>query len=295
MFYEYAIDPELAATWYDRKKFKDYKNAFCMDNGRIISSWPMDNLTKWKKLVRDAFERQISKNDPKYELAYSLLTQHLSYISEAIIIRQRRLSFDGDWLEETEYEHNLRHFRCILSLSNPREKSFVVTAKEVDDDLFLGDKDVECWKTPITPCVPRTVFEFTKVVAPLLRNCRHAVFVDPHFDPLKSRFLNPIKEMLAIQMSKSCDSSTIQAEIHVDGTKIKKEVDDFLKDCDLHLPKIIPSGRKLRIVLWKQMDNGERLHNRYILTDIGSVSFGTGLDVTLKLNELRVFASRSRR
>ena len=29
---------------------------------------------------------------------------------------------------------------------------------------------------------------------------------------------------------------------------------------------------------WKEREGGEKLHNRYILTDIGGVQFGVGLD-----------------
>jgi|SRR5262249_19091083 len=46
----------------------------------------------------------------------------------------------------------------------------------------------------------------------------------------------------------------------------------------LPIPPIIPKGMKVRLVRWCQRDGGEKLHNRFILTDMGGVRFGVGLD-----------------
>jgi hypothetical protein len=40
----------------------------------------------------------------------------------------------------------------------------------------------------------------------------------------------------------------------------------------------LPRNVTIEFVRWKQRDGGEKLHNRYILTDLGGVSFGVGLD-----------------
>ena len=42
--------------------------------------------------------------------------------------------------------------------------------------------------------------------------------------------------------------------------------------------KVIPREVRIRIVCWSERAGGEKLHNRYILTDIGGVQFGIGLD-----------------
>ena len=44
------------------------------------------------------------------------------------------------------------------------------------------------------------------------------------------------------------------------------------------MPRIIPQGLKVIFRQWQEKPGGEKLHNRYILTDIGGVDFGTGLD-----------------
>jgi hypothetical protein len=52
----------------------------------------------------------------------------------------------------------------------------------------------------------------------------------------------------------------------------------FRTECEQRLPSIVPEGIQVHIVRWREKDAGEKLHNRYILTDIGGVSFGVGLD-----------------
>jgi hypothetical protein len=44
------------------------------------------------------------------------------------------------------------------------------------------------------------------------------------------------------------------------------------------LPEIIPNGVRVRILQWRERGRGEKLHNRFTLTDLGGVSFGVGLD-----------------
>ena len=43
-------------------------------------------------------------------------------------------------------------------------------------------------------------------------------------------------------------------------------------------PRHLPAGQKVTIRRLTERPGGERLHNRYILTEHGGVSFGAGLD-----------------
>ena len=52
----------------------------------------------------------------------------------------------------------------------------------------------------------------------------------------------------------------------------------FLSECEKRLPRCVPNGVRLSIRVQSQKTGGEQLHNRYILTDVGGLTFGTGLD-----------------
>ena len=49
---------------------------------------------------------------------------------------------------------------------------------------------------------------------------------------------------------------------------------DFIGLCDAWLCDVIPLGMKVRFCRWSHA----QLHNRYILTDVGGLKFGQGLD-----------------
>lgn len=40
----------------------------------------------------------------------------------------------------------------------------------------------------------------------------------------------------------------------------------------------LPNGCAIEFARWRQRQGGEKLHNRYVLTDLGGVSLGVGLD-----------------
>jgi hypothetical protein len=40
----------------------------------------------------------------------------------------------------------------------------------------------------------------------------------------------------------------------------------------------LPAGFTIEFVRWTQKSGGEKLHNRYVLTDLGGVALGMGLD-----------------
>ena len=48
--------------------------------------------------------------------------------------------------------------------------------------------------------------------------------------------------------------------------------------CRRSLPRRIPDGVQLVLLRLRERPGGQRLHNRYILTDLGGVVFGAGLD-----------------
>ena len=45
-----------------------------------------------------------------------------------------------------------------------------------------------------------------------------------------------------------------------------------------YLQGIIPTGLRILLRRLEEREGGEKLHNRYILTNLGAVSFSTGLD-----------------
>ena len=54
---------------------------------------------------------------------------------------------------------------------------------------------------------------------------------------------------------------------------------DFLVEkCKKFLPAVVPTGAQLKVRILTQRQGGKKLHERYLLTDIGCIKVDPGLD-----------------
>ena len=137
------------------------------------------------------------------------------------------------------------------------------------------------WEAPIGVPIQRQAREMADCVAPMLRCATRILFVDPHFDPYKERYRQPLGEFLRHVDRKR---GPITIELHA-GRRRQHDPPEaavrFREQCQRYLPRIIPEGLELTVHYWKERLGGKELHNRFILTDIGGVSFQHGLDCDL--------------
>ena len=114
-----------------------------------------------------------------------------------------------------------------------------------------------------------------QAVSALLSNCSEAIFVDPHFNPDKLKYRRPFEHFFQALLHNRKGTLPRRVEVHASD----KLGSSFFNDgCHEKMPRIIPLGLKVIFKQWQERPGGEKLHNRYILTDIGGVDFGTGLD-----------------
>jgi hypothetical protein len=253
MLKEYALDPELLSNW---KEFRYFIEKFGVQYGRVISQYP----SKWKKAVCEAI-----KNCPDVEK--KRIIERLSLLdNRTIVSRVNEWNNSLDWLSNALQEHSKRPFHAIIAQQNVDNHKQVLTGDEVDDTHPL-------MQSPTTYTVSRKAEEMAISVRNLLRFSRKIIFIDPYFSGSSKRhhrpleeFLNIIKETLIINPSKR-----VELEYHTNDLQIEKQ---FKEECEINLPSVIPVGLGLSIVRW----NRKELHDRFILTNIGGVAFGIGLD-----------------
>jgi len=172
------------------------------------------------------------------------------------------------WLSNAEAEHKRRPFHAIVARANPNRNSAVLEVDDIDETNPL-------WKCRTEITVPRVARDMADAVGSLLRIGREIVFVDPYFSPDKPRYRNSLREFLCIVLADRIQVQPTRIEVH---TSDRLGADWFADECKRLLPPLIPRGLSVRFVQWRQRQSGEKLHNRYILTDIGGVSFHSGLD-----------------
>jgi arginyl-tRNA--protein-N-Asp/Glu arginylyltransferase len=106
----------------------------------------------------------------------------------------------------------------------------------------------------------------------MLAKCSVVRFVDPHYDPDKRRFNQPLIEFLKVISSRSSTMAMPNIEYHA-GNK-NRALATIQADLEKWVQPALSKDQEFTLVRWDQ----EELHNRYIITDLGAVEFGNGLD-----------------
>lgn len=268
MIHEYAIDPELIIAWgKDRKDCRYFFNEFGLGTSRFMADFP--NLKKWRKQFRQAWATAGDNEKTRIEELFKRITEK----------RVHRLDEDYDpnrtWLENAEEENRRHSFQAILSVDNPRDHDQVLSATALDS---LRD-DHPLWHVKSQSSCARQAQEMADLLSPLLINCSELHFIDPHFGPQNARHRRPLAKFLEKVAHLRQRRLPIERIImHTAATDKSSEASFFRQVCEQQLPALIPEGLQLELKRWQQTSGGEKLHNRYILTDIGGVKIDPGLD-----------------
>lgn len=261
MIYEYALEPELVATWGDRKEARYWISQFGLGEPRIVSRYPK----RWKRRVWEA-------SAGVGEMERKRLEELIQRLSE-VMVKRGNGPWDSteDWLAKAQAEHARVPFHAILARTNSARHPQTLIADEVDDTTLL-------WALP-RDCPPaRNPSELANAVAGMLKIANVIVFVDPYFGPQNSRHRQPLVAFLrAVVRGRPCElPSRVEVHCSADGGGVEEGY--FRDECNRRLPHCVPDCLCLKVVRLRERDGGELLHNRYILTDLGGVMLGAGLD-----------------
>ena len=260
MIYEYALEPEMVAAWGDRSNYRFFIREFGLGQGRLVSRYPK----KWAKKVWESFV-------PSSDMNKKRLTELLVRMQETMIKRKDFVWDDnrGSWLENALLEHARHPFKLIIARNNPGNRSEILVEHALDDAPFCPG-----WDIPHGDNVKRNVPEMSAAIKPMLGRCRWVKFIDPHTSPGRHDYRQSLRAFLKILAEKRPVGPPEFVEIHVglhDGTA------EFLRKS---YEEIIPAGLKVTLFQWQEKPDCQQFHNRYILTDLGGISFHHGLDTS---------------
>jgi hypothetical protein len=252
MIHEFAVDPEALASW---QNFRYLVEKFGVAHGRLISRFP----SKWEKLVLRACESCSTMEKKR-------IVESLNQIGLKLFSAGRNYDKDQEWLPNAVASHLELPFRAIIT--TPANGG----AGGLHDGDALSEDD-ETWAVPRGAVVPRTTADLAAAAEKLLRCSGEIVLVDPYFGG-EARFGKPLTAMIRC----ACDDRVPRRfEYHLGARSIP--ADEFRRQLERQRPHLrIPVDVKVVFVRWKQWDDGETLHPRYILTEKGGLRFDHGLD-----------------
>ena len=258
MIHEYALEPQLISNW---QNFRYFTEKFGVSQGRLISRYPKS----WKRLVYESLENCGEIERKKIEEKLNTLDDR--------ILRRPNSGWDPQlqWLANAEIEHGRKPFHAILARDNPNGQVFVLRGEDVDEGNAL-------WGVQRTEVVPREAAPMAHAIAPLLQVSNVILFVDPHFNPNREEYRTTLREFFTATFERREYPLPGRIEVHLSGGDGKPDGAYFAEICRRWLPNLIPASVRLGLVRWQQRAGGEELHNRYVLTNLGGIRFGAGLD-----------------
>lgn len=257
MIYEYALEPKLVATWGQPHNYRFFIRAFGIEHGRHVSRYPK----KWAKKVYESFSGNSDMEKKRLE-------ELLSQFKKNMVKRKDCIWDEGkkSWLENALAEHGRHPFHAILTQHSPGKHERVIC----DDDLNASE--CRLWDVPTGTYAPRTAVELADAVKEILSLCSWVRFVDPYLSKNTKRHKDTLAAYLGILGSHRPVGPPVSIEIHTSGDGASSE---HLKNV---YEKIVPAGLQVTFFQWQEKPSGQKLHNRYILTDLGGISFQHGLD-----------------
>jgi len=261
VIHAFALEPRLVATWGRRDEFRFIHDKFGVGTPRVLLELP--RFSDWKdKVYAAASEIELSEKDWKrLEEIFRIFAEHRC--RRASSVYQNVLS----WLENAEREHAQREFRAIVATENPRRNPVVI----LGDDLGLPK--ARLWMCDTGAMPSRSPEELATVLSAMLINCRQLHLIDPHFGPENARHRKLLEALMDVLAGHALAPEVIR--VHCSAKSDLK----FFEEQAARMAERLPKGCMVEFARLKQRQGGEKLHNRYVLTDLGGVSLGVGLDV----------------
>lgn len=257
MIAEYALEPEMVAAWCrDHYKCLFFKSQFGSAHGRLLSKYPK----KWPSKVWESFGTGSDMDKAR-------LTELLVRLQDTMIKRKDFIWNSADsWIDNASAEHIRHPFRAIMARNTPGNRP------EILSEDAIAATPCPRWDNPHGITVIRNAPEMAGAVQQMLARCRWVKFIDPHIWPGKSSYQNSLRAFMRILAGSRPVGPPESIEIH---TKQLDTAGDIILNS---FQEVISNGLKVTLYQWRERPGGQKLHNRYILTDLGGVSFHHGLD-----------------
>jgi hypothetical protein len=259
VIHAYALDPPLVASWGKRDHFRFVHDKFGLGTPRVMLE--VRSFSKWKRAVYDAAtEAGLSQEDFKrIEELFRLLSENKCRRTDSV--------YDGllSWLENAEREFDRKPFAAILASTNPRAHRAIIAG----DALDTSDQR---WGCPTGMTVERKPEVLAAALSAMLVNCRMLHLVDPHFGPENARHRRVLEALMGLLASNGVAPAVVR--VHC----LKKSTLEFFEASAKEMATRLPTTTTVQFARWEQRHGGDRIHNRYVLTDLGGVSLGVGIE-----------------
>lgn len=259
MFYECAISPaDLFEIAIDRRNYRDFIKGFSTGGNFLYSELP-----KMKRNKRQLLELLNANHS---ELQKKRLEDLIIFLNKNKVSRVYDYVGEVSWLDNISAVNRIEQFDHIVS-STPYDN---LNVTNIDDFFGLNYSRQKI--------VARVAADMTSIISCLLKTSEHIIIVDPYFSD-KQRWWNVFISLLRVSANNSYKKS-LNIDVVFDGSKENSPTVNYLAD-KLNREKFIFPENFALAVKFKSLaarEGNERLHNRYVLSNLAGVCFMHGLD-----------------
>lgn len=270
MHKEYAVEPEaIGASWEDFRFLIEY---FGYSRGRLISKFPRN----WSREVIDA-----ARAAGVPDIAYSKIVERLKNRNRDVLIKTGR-AYDSSstWIENAIRSNEISAFHAILA-AKAGESENCTCVSDVDETNPL-------MSSPISVQVERTPTSIALCCQLLISQAKEVDIVDPFFDIRDKgeggrRFAGDDFKGTLLEIIANCEAygnTNKLIRIHYREHDERPSQQSILEDAEQWISEKIPEGFKIHLMGWKEIEDGEDYHDRFVLTDFGGLKIGAGFGAT---------------
>jgi len=282
MIYEYAVDPELVKDWVLNRDV-GLAGYFGMDERRIISDLDGDWETSIYELVFRYFGEDFGS--PEFTDAYQFMQGLTQYMKQGA---NRGIASSDPWIKKVLHANKEEPFHAILSSSLIPGCDQVITPGVTRELTNIR------WYLPTIKVTKKTASAIADQLITYLRLANNIILVDYYFDPNSEEYRSVILALLqkavsARALSRKLPNVTVISSVDYrnkkNESKEKASTEQYLnfakkrcEDAKNKLGLYIPIGLTITFKCVALFNDGDEVHNRYLLTDIGGACIPYGLD-----------------
>lgn len=268
MIHEYALDPELLKDWANNDRdYYEFFREYGLGTPRLSSSFPKQNRSKFR-----SFYLQKSPSNTQ-SLQAQRYVEMVRYLAEALVCRDGfECDASVDWYENVLAEDARKPFYGVLA-STPMGNPRCLTVETMYSNNSI-------WHHQRQALVTRTYDSCSPLLRDMLRLAKDKVlFVDPYGwnqraidfigrlinDAFNRRVHSAVPELILCFKPKRDGGSPGAAYV-------KEEIEKRIVTP--------PPELQLQVYELENREGDDVFHNRYLLTELGGVSLGNGIDLS---------------
>ncbi|EKT1261536.1 hypothetical protein QEA29_004510 [Salmonella enterica] len=259
MFYECAISPEaLFEIAISRRNYCDFIKEFSIGGNFLYTELP--------QLKRNKGRLFGLLNNTHSELQKKRLEDLIIFLKTIKVSRVYDYVGELSWLDNVFTVNSIQRFDYVIS-SIPYEG---LSVSNIDDFFGLN--------YPRQKNVNRVAESMISIISCLLKTSEYIIIVDPYFSD-KPRWWNVLVSLLMVSANGSYKKS-VKIDIVFDANKDHSPSVNYLAEKLNRENLAFPEGFTVT-VKFKSLasrEGNERLHNRYVISNLAGVGFMHGLD-----------------